>query len=453
MAQQREQTCPERGLPYYIILQRCYNADPVCTHVMCVLLTPEGSHTCLFRFLYTTSKQGISICQMTCYRQRFHHLNTKAWHLGNSREFGGEMMNYCCQELHHLATKNDDILGCLRSHIIHRSQVGVIRCKVTSSFRGSFGSQKKKPTGIRALVTGIQLLIRTICCKASSTAVKNPSGQFKFHTKDSHDDKFNPIFYTLGKMVVTPQNEIPFWRIFIFYLLVRSKGRLVGRIYFFLCILWAIMFNVYFGKFVITFIDTREIGCMSIPKYHWMVIVVNLTNLIFCMMLPFGLVLCILSQYRLFPPLAARRCRGSTGISAHLTSMAWWRSQRFRGGLSILVIAQPNSSQICSMRLQYGDLAGCSIDDIALLKEIKDYPIMVRCGILILEVVVILEMLAGKWHWGVSQNAPIELPGEVSVRQHKRRFGTTVRSSPDVNGTTTSLDPKSLAPLLEVLTR
>ena len=59
------------------------------------------------------------------------------------------------------------------------------------------------------------------------------------------------------------------------------------------------------------------------------------TNLIFCMMLPVGVVLCMPGQYRVFLPLAAiiaarrhgmlatRRCGHSTGISAHLYSRAW----------------------------------------------------------------------------------------------------------------------------------
>ena len=37
---------------------------------------------------------------------------------------------------------------------------------------------------------------------------------------------------------------------------------------------WVFLFNVYFGKFVMTFIDIGEIGCMSILKFHCMVIVV-----------------------------------------------------------------------------------------------------------------------------------------------------------------------------------
>ena len=46
----------------------------------------------------------------------------------------------------------------------------------------------------------------------------------------------------------------------------------------FLCVVFTVLFNVHFGKFVMTFIDIGEIGCMSIPKCHWMVIVVNLVK-------------------------------------------------------------------------------------------------------------------------------------------------------------------------------
>ena len=87
------------------------------------------------------------------------------------------------------------------------------------------------------------------------------------------------------------------------------------------------------------------------------------------------------------------------------------------------------------------------------LKEIKDYLCMVRCGVIVLVAVVIPEMLLGKWHYGVLQKASVELTGEVFVREGKRRFGTIVKSSPDVYQTTTSLDPISLVPLLEALTR
>ena len=97
------------------------------------------------------------------------------------------------------------------------------------------------------------------------------------------------------------------------------------------------------------------------------------TKMIFFVTLPGGLILCVPGQYRVFPPLAAiiaasrrgilatRRWRRCTGICAHLSSRAWRSSSRFWGGLSIELIARPNSSQRCSMGLQSGDLGGCSI--------------------------------------------------------------------------------------------
>ena len=134
-------------------------------------------------------------------------------------------------------------------------------------------------------------------------------------------------------------------------------------------------FNAHFGKFAMTFIRIGEIVCMSIPTCHWTVNVVNLIKQtsFFCIMMPVGVVLCMPGQYRVFPlqaaiiaarrrdMLATRRCRHSTGISAHLSSRVWRSSPKFWGGLSILVIVWPNLSQMCSMGLQSGDLAGCFI--------------------------------------------------------------------------------------------
>ena len=124
-----------------------------------------------------------------------------------------------------------------------------------------------------------------------------------------------------------------------------------------------------------TFIDIGYIGCMSIPKCLWIVIVVNLAKQtwFFCMILPVGVVICIVGQYRVFlllaPIIAVRRCgmlatrccRRSRRISVHLSSRSWRSSTRFWGGLSILVIGWPNLSQIYFMGLQSGDLAGWSI--------------------------------------------------------------------------------------------
>ena len=64
----------------------------------------------------------------------------------------------------------------------------------------------------------------------------------------------------------------------ISYLLVRSKAGWLAGFMGFLCIVCTILFNVYFGKFGMTFIDIGEIGYMSIPKCYWMVIMVNLVK-------------------------------------------------------------------------------------------------------------------------------------------------------------------------------
>ena len=201
------------------------------------------------------------------------------------------------------------------------------------------------------------------------------------------------------------RNEVAVWRLFIFYWLLASKGRLIDRIYGLRSIVCTILFDVYFGKFVMIFIDIAEIGCMSIPKCNGNCGKYGQTHLICCMMLPVGVVLCMLGQYWVFPPLSAiitvrrcgmlatRCCRHSTGISAHLSDMAWRSSPRFWGGLSMLVIALPNSSQICYMGLQSGDLG-----DIALPEEFKDNPSTGKCGLIVLVTVVIPKMLSGKWH-------------------------------------------------------
>ena len=168
------------------------------------------------------------------------------------------------------------------------------------------------------------------------------------------------------------------------------------------------------------------------------------TKMIFFMTLPGGLVLCLPGQYRVFPPLATiiaasrrgilatRRWRRCTGICAYLSSRAWRSSSRFWGGLSIDLIVQPNSSRRCSMGLQSGDLGGCSIF-VTLPCCRKSRTTLAR--------------------WGVLYNAPIEHTGEISIREHKRGFGSIVESSPYVDRTTTSLDPMSLAPWPEALTR
>ena len=150
-------------------------------------------------------------------------------------------------------------------------------------------------------------------------------------------------------------------------------------------------------------------------------------------MLPVGVVLCMMGQYWVYPPLAViiatrRRgmlatmhCRHSTGISAHLSIRAWRSSPRFWGGLSILGYqGLPKHCEVWSYCLGSGSYYRNAAWQMAL-----------RCF----------------------AKCPWELTGKVSVRGHQERFIITVKSSPDVNQTTTNLDLIRLEPLLEVLTR
>ena len=159
-------------------------------------------------------------------------------------------------------------------------------------------------------------------------------------------------------------------------------------------------------------IDIGEIGCMSIPKCHWMVIVISLVKkLDFCIVLPVGVELCMPGQYRIFPPLAviitarrhgmlaARRCRRSTGIAAKFILQ----------GLAelIKILERVVHTGDCTAKLIPNTFYEFAVwrswrllhlGDFALLKEIKDYPNMVRCGVLLLVAVLFSEMLPGKWH-------------------------------------------------------
>ena len=130
---------------------------------------------------------------------------------------------------------------------------------------------------------------------------------------------------------------------------------------------------------VLSVLTTFDDKMSNWPNVHtWMSLEDNCgkfgrTKMIFFVTLPGGLVLCVPGQYRVLPPLVAiiaasrrgilatRRWRRSTGTCAHLSSRAWRSSSRVWGGLSIEMIAQPNSSQRCSMGLQSCDLGGCSI--------------------------------------------------------------------------------------------
>ena len=166
------------------------------------------------------------------------------------------------------------------------------------------------------------------------------------------------------------------------------------------------------------------------------------TSLILCMMLPVGVVLCMRDQYWVFLPLAAiiatghhgmlvtMRCRHSTGISAHLPSSPWRRSPIFWGGLSILVIAQPIHPKYVLWGCKSGDLAGCSmLMTLPCWRKSRTTPSWWG---------VAYHLVSGSCPWKAAWQmvlryfAQCEVSGEVSVGEHKRRFGTIVKSSRDV---------------------
>ena len=139
------------------------------------------------------------------------------------------------------------------------------------------------------------------------------------------------------------------------------------------------------------------IGRMCIPKCHWKIIVVNLVEQRWffswrCLVVSFCVCQVNIGYSRRRGILATRRWRRCTGICAHLSSRAWRSSSRFWGGLSIELIARPNSSQRCSMGLQSGDLGGCSIF-VTLPCCRKSRTTLARWG-----VVVVPEIMPGKWH-------------------------------------------------------
>ena len=186
-----------------------------------------------------------------------------------------------------------------------------------------------------------------------------------------------------------------------------KAGWLVGFMVF-LCIVCTILFNVYFGKFVMTFIDIGNIGCMSISKCHWMVIVVNLVKQtwLFCMIQPVGVVLCMPGQYRVCPPLAgiiATRRRDYKALRAFYRDFCpfiqHWQAEltKIRGR----VVHTGDCMAQCIPNMFYGVAVWLScrllhLGDVSLLQEIIDCPSTVRCGIIALVAVVIPEMLLGK---------------------------------------------------------
>ena len=69
-------------------------------------------------------------------------------------------------------------------------------------------------------------------------------------------------------------DDVSFLWLFLFHQSARSKDRLFGVIYCFLCIWCSVVFCQFWRHLMIKWV----IGRMCIPKCHWMIIVVNLVE-------------------------------------------------------------------------------------------------------------------------------------------------------------------------------
>ena len=179
----------------------------------------------------------------------------------------------------------------------------------------------------------------------------------------------------------------------------------------FLCIVCTI-FDVYFGKFVMTFVDIGEIGCTSILKSHWIVIVVNLVNKLdflddaacWCGFVHAGLVsdipvsssdnrhqaswhtCCKALQviYMDFCPFIAKGLAEPTEILGWVVHTDDCTAQFIPNMFYGVAVWRP-------CRLLH-------LGDVDLLKEIKEFLSRERCCVIVLVALIIPEMLPGKWH-------------------------------------------------------
>ena len=134
------------------------------------------------------------------------------------------------------------------------------------------------------------------------------------------------LWYTLDIKVVTPRNEVPLWRLFIFcllvrYLLIMEKLEKLAA--------WAYLNAIVVNLVKLTWFFLSDAACWCGFVYAWSVLGI---------------------------PTAS--CDNRHQASWHTCYKAlqasyrdFYPSPRFWGWLSILVISQPNSPQICFMGL------------------------------------------------------------------------------------------------------
>ena len=96
----------------------------------------------------------------------------------------------------------------------------------------------------------------------------------KNKVKDINTDSYT----LLAKKVVTPRDDVSFLWLFLFHQSARSKDRLFGVIWCFLCMWSPIFYSVVFCQFWRHLMIKWVTGRMCIPKCLWKIIVVNLVE-------------------------------------------------------------------------------------------------------------------------------------------------------------------------------
>ena len=162
-------------------------------------------------------------------------------------------------------------------------------------------------------------------------------------------------------------------------------------------------------------------------------------------MLPVGVVLYMSGQYWVVSPLATvfaarhrgmlaqRCCRHSTGISAHLSSRVLVELTKIPG--RVVHTGDCIARFIPTMFYELAVWRSCRLlylGDNAQLKETKDCQSMVRCGVILLVAAVSPKCCLTNGTKVLCKMPLQSSPMRYLCREHKRRFGTTAKSSPDV---------------------
>ena len=148
--------------------------------------------------------------------------------------------------------------------------------------------------------------------------------------------------------------------------------------------------------------------------------------------------------------LATRRCRRSTGTCI----LDHWSNSRLAKFKKVGVIHVDDCTPqfVPQMLDRVAVRESCRLvllNDVLLLQIISHYPGPMRRSIDILVAEIISKVLPNKWYQGVPQDILILQAIDVPIQEHKGWSGNLMDWHPDMDWTPSSLNPSSLAVLLE----